>query len=215
MNPLITIVLFLLCSPVLAFQSDWKKSKEKNGITIWTRSVEQTNIKEFKAEAEFETSLSRIVTLFFKTDDYKLWVEECREITLLDEDSYRLLYHMILKVPFPFDDRDIVQQLQFSQDSITKALAIKIENRPKDFATIDGIVRMPIADGTWVFQPTVGGRIKVTFQYLSDPGGKMPGWLVNSFIVQSPYNSMLKLRDLLKETKYDASYPWLIESSAP
>ena len=59
----ILIVLFLLvlcCRKIFA----WEKAKEKNGITIYTRKIEGSDFKEFKAVMCVKTSLAGLVALF-------------------------------------------------------------------------------------------------------------------------------------------------------
>jgi hypothetical protein len=44
-----------------------------------------------------------------------------------------------------------------------------------------------------------GGNIKVQFQYFADPGGKIPAWLINTFVVKNPYKTLTNLRRLLMD----------------
>ncbi|MDZ7607600.1 MAG: hypothetical protein U5K79_18875 [Cyclobacteriaceae bacterium] len=55
------------------------------------------------------------------------------------------------------------------------------------------------AYGSWIVRQENENEISIRFQYHADPGGDIPGWLVNAFIVKSPYQTLVNLRDLLND----------------
>lgn len=59
----------------------------------------------------------------------------------------------------------------------------------------EGVVRVAKVDGFWQFTAQ-GERVEVVYQVGSDPGGSVPAWLANSFVVDAPYNTLYKLRQL-------------------
>jgi hypothetical protein len=43
-----------------------------------------------------------------------------------------------------------------------------------------GLVRLPVAEGTWLFEPLDGGkRTRITYTALTSIGGSVPGWIAN------------------------------------
>src|SRR5690606_6966144 len=105
---------------------------------------------------------------------------------------------------------DLVQQLSMRQNPDTKTVRVQLENLPAFIDTQDGMVRMPVAEGFWVLQPLANQQVELTFQYRFDPGGNIPAWAVNMFLVKSPYEALANLRELLKEEKYrNATSTWI------
>ncbi|MGH8352275.1 MAG: START domain-containing protein, partial [Pseudomonas sp.] len=49
-------------------------------------------------------------------------------------------------------------------------------------------------EGLWKLVPMGGGEVEVTYQVHSEPGGSVPSWLANSFVVDAPYNTLAALR---------------------
>jgi hypothetical protein len=58
---------------------------------------------------------------------------------------------------------------------------------------------MPVADGYWQLTELENGDIRVVLEQLSDPGGGIPAWLINMFIVQSPYKTLYNLREIVQQ----------------
>ena len=42
--------------------------------------------------------------------------------------------------------------------------------------------------------PEGEGRIRVVYELHAEPGGQVPAWLANSFVIDAPYNTLLLLR---------------------
>lgn len=189
----------------------WKLAKEKNGITMFTRDSDKTQIKEFRAVASIDSDLSTLVAIFLDIPAMEEWVRDCKSSQLLEEKSdQELLYYMEVKAPFPFDNRDLVQHLVVQQNSASREVTISLRNRPDYIGSKNNIVRMPVADGFWKFKPLGNGKIDLQFQYESDPGGGIPAWIVNSFIVDSPLASISSLKEQVNKPRYrDAEISWI------
>ena len=56
---------------------------------------------------------------------------------------------------------------------------------------------MPSGKGKWVFTPLENGKTQVYHQFGGDPGGSIPAWIVNMFLVDGPYKTMLGLQETI------------------
>ena len=169
-----------------ASEDEWKKSMDKDGIAIFTRSLQSSEFKEFQARAQMEGSIEEFKEILFDIDRYHEWMPDCKSAEIVSAQlPDHIIYHMKLKVPFPFENRDIVQQLIVRERQNT--LEIDIVNRPDKIKKEKKYVRMPVAKGKWVVRSISDNEIAVLFQYFADPGGSIPSWLVNSFVVKNPH----------------------------
>lgn len=57
-----------------------------------------------------------------------------------------------------------------------------------------GFVRVSKVDGLWSLTPKAVGEIEVVYQVHGEPGGSVPSWLANSFVVDAPFNTLKALR---------------------
>jgi hypothetical protein len=53
-------------------------------------------------------------------------------------------------------------------------------------------------DGYWHFKETSAGNVQVTQLAVAEAGGAIPAWLANSSIIDSPYNTLLNLKNLIE-----------------
>ena len=177
---------------------EWKKSMDKDGIAIFTRSIESSQFKEFQARAQMEGNFDELKEILFDIDRYHEWMPDCKSAEIVSEqlpDS--VIYHMKLKVPFPFENRDVVQQLIVHENQDT--LEIEIVNKPDEIEKENKYVRMPVGKGKWTVTSTSDNEISILFQYFADPGGNIPAWLVNSFVVKNPHMMLQSIREQMAD----------------
>jgi hypothetical protein len=53
---------------------------------------------------------------------------------------------------------------------------------------------MEKANGSWEFVKLSNGEIKVTYQFLADPGFNAPNWIIYLFIVDGPFKTLTNLK---------------------
>lgn len=179
-------------------ESDWTKSLDKDDIVIYTRSVESSPFHEFLAETEMAGTIEKFREIITDFDRYPEWLPDCKSAEIIENpDSNDFTYYMKLKVPFPFANRDIIQQIVLSESDNT--LLVEIISQPKKIKKNKDFVRMETADGRWIIDQIAEGKISIKFQYLADPGGGVPTWLVNTFLVKNPHKTLQNLREMMQE----------------
>lgn len=65
---------------------------------------------------------------------------------------------------------------------------------PDYLPAVEGYVRVTRVDGFWQFTP-LDDKTEVTYQVHMDPGGSVPSWLANKFVVEAPFNTLRALRE--------------------
>ncbi|MFY0687484.1 MAG: hypothetical protein JXQ90_09980 [Cyclobacteriaceae bacterium] len=192
-----SISLLALVISKEASGQDWKLASEKNGITVYTREKEGSPIKEFKAEAHFDADINKIAPIVSDISTYPQWYDHCksaREISKTDNSS---VYYMEYSMPFPFSNRDIVNQSTYQKKG--KTVIIAFQQKEGVLEAIDDIVRMPISQGSWTLTSNKDGTTHVIHQYLGDPAGNVPTGIVNMFLVAGPINTLTQLRAYIGE----------------
>jgi len=56
--------------------------------------------------------------------------------------------------------------------------------------------------GYWQVDVLDNGLLQISFQMQVDPGGSIPAWLVNMFTGETPYQTLSKIRELVKRPEY-------------
>lgn len=198
----ILIFALLADDSTLAQERNWSEAKNKNGIAVYTRQAAGSKFKEFKAVTVFETSLQALIAVLMDSKGYTKWYADCVESKTLKQVNEKEFYrHMIVAAPWPVENRDLVSRVVASQNPQTKVVTIDLFNEKNYIPESKDAIRIPESRGFWKLTPKEN-KVEVEYQYMGDPGGSLPSWAVNLFIVDGPYKSLMALRDVVGEEKY-------------
>ncbi len=195
----IALISLLLCSFTAVFgqQDSWHLAKDKNGIRVYTRHVDGTKIKEYKAVASVDAPPEKLLPLITTAANYKQWMSGLKEAKTIRWEGDSVYYTWSrLAIPWPFHDRDEVTHSVIVKDSLHGIYTIKSTIVKGIVPEKEGLVRMTKGHGHWLLQKLPDGKTKVEFQFLADPAGNLPASIVNLFIVDSPYKTLLSLKKL-------------------
>ena len=193
-------------------QAPWKEEafdKELN-IKVYTRSVESSELKEFKGTTLIKAPLSAFVALLKDTEVATEWMKDVVEYRVLEESSEtEALVYTVNAAPWPVTNRDSVIRTKMS---LTKngAVLVSLLGEPEATETYDDYVRMAALKGFWEFAPKSDGTVEVTYQVHADPGGSLPNWLVNSIVIETPLETLANMHDRIHDEKYQGkSYSFM------
>ncbi|MEM1318847.1 MAG: START domain-containing protein [Bacteroidota bacterium] len=203
---------FLLFSILLSFGFlphtatkgiEWEFKKEKSGIKVYTREGVDSNIKELKITFSVEAKLNNIIALINDVEAFQNWVYRCsmsknlKKITHFETyDYYRIDF------PWPLSDRDMVGHTKLWQDPETKVVTTTTVAKTEAADEVKNFVRISDHINKWVFTPTSPNTVDILYTLRSDPGGRIPSWMINMAIDQGPVQTMLRFRDMLKGGTY-------------
>ena len=195
-----------LCN-IMHAQDNWELKKEEEGIRVYTRYIEGSDIKAFRAEAVMEGKLSA-----FDLDSYPELFETNTYAEALESTDTTLVYYSRTGVPWPLKDRDGVYALGFSQHYGNKSVTVSVRSVEGARPDADDHVRIHSASGKWMFLPVDHNKVEVIFEMQADPGGNLPAWVINMFLVDTPLKDMknLRVRVLLPEYA-NRRYDFLVE----
>jgi hypothetical protein len=210
----ITIIIMVIIPYfVLAGETNWKLEKNKNGVMVYTRSINGSSYKEFKAVTTVKSSLAGVVAIFSAVPGFTGWMDLCTEAKTLKKISdLENIGYYVSDAPWPCSDRDMVTHSTITQDTVTKAITINMEGMPDYIPSKSGLVRIPKLRGFWKFVPKPGGTVEVTFQLHAELGGSVPAWLANYSVVDNPFNTLVNFSEEIKKDKYQLQkFPYIKE----
>ncbi len=189
----ITYLLFIATFSVEA-QTEWKLEKSAKGINVYTRYIPETSIKEFKAEMVIKAQMKELEQAIHEVNHHPEWMAGVEYSDVLNADPKILQYNM--HVPFPFTDRYVVMSSKTESDADTCRVIQEHSDYPA--GKVGNSVGIEYIKGYWLFTKLDENTTSVVYQFVTDPGGSLPDWLVNSFIVKNPYTTLSNLRDRLE-----------------
>ena len=181
-------------------QSNWKLTKNKDGIQVYQRDAKNSNFKNIKVECTLEGNFDKLIAIINNVSHYKDWVYNNKATSLLKRvNGYEFYYYTETFLPWPLDNRDAVMHTKITKDSGNRVLRINSVAVPNYIAQKGGKVRISHSDINWNVTKISSNNIRIVYTFETDPGGNVPSWLVNSFADKGPFESFKKLGELLKQ----------------
>lgn len=179
----------------------WELAKDKDGIKIYTRQLKGLKLKEFKAFTSICTNVENIIHVLLDIDNYDQWtvnVKNSKLLTIVSEDETYV--YSVVNTPWPFANRDVINRINVCWSPTRDTATFVINGIPDYIPEKKGLIRMPVSKGEWhIFQITEE-KVNLEYSYAADPAGTIPAWVVNLFIVDGPYKTLLMLKDYIKHT---------------
>lgn len=176
---------------------NWQLEKEGDGIKVYLANAENTSFKQFKVEAYIDASPLEIANAVTDLDHNYKWfsnVQKAERIAQIND--FEFVFKQVIEMPFPFKNRETVQHCTVALQA-NGVVRIALSNDNSASPPDDRYVRMPLAKGYWIISPKGSGST-IEYSFISDPGGNIPAWLANEFIVDTPFKTIKGLRQYLK-----------------
>lgn len=191
------IGLFFLPFSAVPQETEWELKKESDGISVYTRSIENTNIKEFKASTKLNSSTETIFRIILDVENYPRWIEDIDHAELLYMRESEIGMYYQLGLPWPIKDRDVtlVSKYEILPDN---SILFQLSNN-SDLKEVDtDFIRIKEIIGQWLIKPIDNNNCEVIYHFMADPEGFLPAWVVNIFIVDGPFETLQNLEKYAK-----------------
>ena len=173
---------------------DWKTAKDEDGIKISLSEVAGSQYKAYRGVTVIKTSMDKLRGLQEDVAGACAWIHECKSQKLLKHEGAQSWTYTQFNTPWPVTPRDSVTQItteQGADGSLTRTL----KGVPTYLPEEKGFVRVAQVEGFWKFVPKGADQIEVSFQVHTEPGGSVPSWLANKFVVEAPFNTLKALKE--------------------
>jgi hypothetical protein len=189
---------------------NWEEQRDKKGILIETSAVAGSDFKAVRGEMSVKASVSSLVALVEDLASCADWAALCKEARtekrISETESYAYIYN---DIPFPVSDRDVYAHVVWVQDPDTNQVSM-ISTATAGGTPETGAVRIQQAVSQWHFTPNSDGTTKVENFAHINPNGPTPAWVTNMMLVDSPFKTMQKMREIVEAGTYaDVKVPFL------
>ncbi|MBB3045984.1 hypothetical protein FHR99_000220 [Litorivivens lipolytica] len=209
----------LMALPLLASAADgWELEKDSDGVKVYTREVENSQFKAFKGESVLEVELNRAMALMDDTAACPQWMHACKSPVLIRKLTPLKRYtYMVNDFPWPAKDRALLLTATITQKLPERVVTVSLEAlapeslEPSDRSKLPeekGVVLIEQAKGLFRFTPLGDNRTHVEYQMHLDPNGTLPASLVNAMLVDTPFNTLKAMQDIVKAEKYTDFRPF-------
>lgn len=177
-----------------AHAEDWQVAKDEDGIKVSLSEVAGSKYKAYRGVTVIKAPVAKIVALQEDVAGACKWIHECKSQKLVDKKGDEAWTYTQFKAPFPVTDRDSyihVTTTRSADGTVTR----KLEGVPTYKPEEKGYVRVAQVQGAWTLVPKGANETEVTYQVHTEPGGSVPSWLANKFVVDAPFNTLKALKE--------------------
>lgn len=182
----------------LAHAEDWKLAKDKDGIKVYLSEVQGSKYKAYRGVTTIRSDVDSLRALQEDVQGSCHWIHACAEQKLLKHEGAESWVYTRFDMPWPVEARDSILHV-VSEQAADGSLTRRLEGLPQYVPEADGFTRVASLQGFWRFVPQADGAVEVTYQVHTEPGGSVPSWLANSFVVEAPFNTLSGLRALAEK----------------
>lgn len=179
------IVAVLAASPAQALDvkspgADWTEAHRSSELVIFTKDVKEGRriiaVSEIKAPAE---AVFNVLGDFEHYPDFMPYVKESR--VLSRKGNSEVVTYARVAPPF-VSERDYPLQVRMTRGIPMNGGVFRIDwtALPGAWPEVEGVVRVKLSEGSWLVEPLHRGkRTRLTYTLLTNPGGLIPGFVVN------------------------------------
>jgi hypothetical protein len=202
---LISLLLINLQTPLDA-QKNWELRKDEKSVKAYTRDYPELSFKEYLVETVVDADLKTVLAAFTDFSKYDLIYPETEGYRIIELTDKSLISYLKIKTPFPAKDRYGIFRNVFTMSSDNKKVHVDIDCLTDEKYQQDGSgILIPFCAGTWDFEQISDNQVTIRHQFISDPGGFAPAFIVNAKTVNNPIKTLLAIKELSKEEKYKKS----------
>jgi len=119
--------LILLFSTLIEAKSDWRIVKNQDDIKVYSRNVQNVG-KTLRGSITVDGSISSVLAVIEDTDSYPRWLHNCYQAQQIKHsNANRNINYVVINLPWPVKDRDIVIEGIRTQQKHNKSVEIKFK----------------------------------------------------------------------------------------
>ena len=185
---------FTVLFAATAQAEDWQVAKDEDGIKVSLSEIAGSKYKAYRGVTVIKAPIAKIQALQEDAVGACSWIHECKSQKLLKAQGDKSWTYTQFKAPFPVTDRDSILEITTSKaadGTVTRTLLEVPTYQPE----VKGYVRVAQVNGFWKLVPKGDNQTEVTYQVHTEPGGSVPSWLANKFVVDAPFNTLKALKE--------------------
>lgn len=209
---LLAVFVLMQYASIISANENWELKKQASGISVYTRDVPGSDIREFRGDIEIAAGLNSLMAVLDDTEGFCKWMHNCSVAKLIYKPSLLERYqYLVNDFPWPASDRDMLLRNDISQDPVTGVVTVALTAVPlselPDAQQVavpnnDDLRRVERLQGFFELTPISNAKSKVRFQLHMDPAGRLPASLVNSLIVDNPFETLQGLQKQVLRPEY-------------
>ncbi len=193
------MLLLKLALLFIGISNPWQLEYSKHGITAYTRKVDHSKYVEYKIEITTKGNLDNAVNILTDIDRYSTLYPYLKSYEVISDKDNHQDFDILLniKTPFPVKNRIGVYNNKVNRISNSEVI-ISISQKSEEIPEDTKAVKIVDCYGSWKLKQLDADTLHITHQFFADPGGSIPAWIINQFVLKHPVKTVKTLAKLLQ-----------------
>lgn len=182
----------------------WQQEMDKNNVRVFSREIPNSNIREYRAITVIDAGPEVIIEVFRDIPSAPRWMPNCvssKEIGR--KNNYNLMLYLILGVPGPISDRDLLLYARIKYDQNNAVATIQLNSIKEPIVPFNKkYVRMTEFEGYYTFEYIGKNKTKAVYTLKTDPMFSIPAFIINSSLKDGAHYTLVKMREMVKDKRY-------------
>ena len=184
-------------TPNISNSTPWQVWRTKDNIMVSYRNSEFKNLLEIKAQTTIRSTLSGFIFFIEDLPQVDKWLDNVNSAEIIQQISpTENTFITRFKGLWPISAREMVVHSRFWQNNDLSIEISVTDASDINKASADAI-RVKVHRAHWNIVPIKDGNIVITYQFIVDPKGKVPKWLVKSMTLRNMWRTLTNLQKQL------------------
>jgi hypothetical protein len=182
-------------------QRPWELLRESDGIQVFSRMQEGSQIIEFKGVSRENTDIDTIASILLDVPSYTTWIEYIKVSKIIQRiDADNFYVYQRFKFFWPYNDRDIVVKITIDRKYSEGILHADMKAVKESMYPVQkDCVRMKDMSGEIIVKYVSPGITEGNFSERFSPGGRVPDWMAKKINEYIPLVVLTKLKEEAKK----------------
>ena len=156
----------------------WEFVRERKGVKVYQQEVGERTA--FRGIGIIEGTPEKLVGIIHNTKRWKFWIDDLNEGRLIEKKTdFHFVFKQEINAVWPVRNRELVFESKILRKGPSQIL-LEMKSVPHPSTPVEsGNVRATVTFTRYRIDPLEGNRMQVTFENLSDPGGRIPDFMVD------------------------------------
>ena len=187
-------MFFLLHADVYAVGDQWELEFDRDGIRVYTQIEGESPFKQIKVTTTINAPVEKVMEILLAFGEYNQWMNQVQESYLVNQADSSYYVFILEDAAWPVQDRYQVSKLNVRQ-SVSKS-KVQFKTVPNFIEKRKDAIQIKQFEGYWELEDRADHQCSLEYVLIQNPGGYVPAWLANFQAVDSPFQSIYKLREL-------------------
>ena len=175
----------------------WQVWRQDAELKVSYRTSQYNDLLEIKAQAQVASSLAGFMYFLEDLALLPVWLDNAESAKIINQiTANENIFITRFKGLWPVSAREMVVHSHYWQnDNLSVEIAVK--DASDSIIVTKNTIRMQVLKAHWLVVPTKTSQIEISYQFIVDPKGNIPQWLIKPMTLNGIWTTLNNIREQL------------------